>query len=286
MFIVDDFCQLTGIINHRSKHSWILVTQMAPEQFDDMPKIVLEKDDMESFQRSRGKTSKSSASSRQSPVEQTSSSSSRSPSWFAFIFLLLLIIAGAAYWSYEQYKVMLSAQSRIAELESRLSATGEEMDQSAVALQVKVTELSSKTDELWLQMDKLWASAWRQNQTDIKRASAALKTQGESVDKKLDTIQADINGSNASVVLLRQQLDAHRTSLSQVKGSSANVQQRAADLELQVEGLKERLISTALANNNLSSRIDDLSKKQKDTAKQLRILKAASPRTTASPEVF
>jgi chromosome segregation ATPase len=260
---------------------------MAPEQFDDMPKIVLEKDDMESFQRTRGNARKGTSPANKSPPEKTASSSN-SPSWFSFIFLLGLVVAGMVYWSYEQQIVLQTAQDRIGELEGRLSTTGEEMDESAVALQVKVTELSTKTDELWEQMDKLWASAWRQNQADIKKSSAALKTQGASLDKKLSAIQADVYGSTTSLGLLREQLDRQAGSLGQINGSSVKVRQTVADMELQVEGLKERLMSTALANNNLTSRIDDLTKKQAETEKELRILKASIPPTRAAdtPEVF
>jgi chromosome segregation ATPase len=76
--------------------------------------------------------------------------------------------------------------------------------------------------------------------------------------------------------------------LSQINGVSARVKQAITDLELQVEGLKERLISTALANNNLTNRIEKLVKKQAETEKELRIIKASSPlpRSTPAPEVF
>lgn len=260
---------------------------MAPEEFDNMPKIVLEKDDMESFQRTRGKANKGKSPSPESPQEKTGSSRN-SPSWFSLILVLALVLAPMAYWSYEQQTVLQTAQVRIGELEGRLSATGEEMDQSAVALQIKVSELSAKTQDLWEQMDKLWASAWRRNQADIEALSVALKTQGVSVDKKLGAIQADVNGSATSLGLLREQFDAQNASLGKINGASAQVKQGLADMELQIDGLKEKLMSTALANNNLSGRIDELTKKQGETEKELRIIKASSPppRSVVTPEVF
>ena len=150
---------------------------MSPEQFDDMPKILLEKDDVESFQRTRGKGQKGKKASSTPEKEQPEipESSGSSPSWFAVLFLLVIIVGAASYWSNLQYKSGLAAQARITELERRLSATGAEMDQSAIALQVKVTELSEKTSQLWEQMDKLWASAWRRNQEEIKGLSRNLK---------------------------------------------------------------------------------------------------------------
>ena len=67
---------------------------MANDPLDDMPKFTLEKDDLESFQRTRAQaTNKNSK--NESPVDEPASSSN-SPSWFAFLFLLL-IIGGVAY---------------------------------------------------------------------------------------------------------------------------------------------------------------------------------------------
>ena len=74
------------------------------------------------------------------------------------------------------------AEQRILQLENKLSATGEEIGESTVALQVKVTELTNKTNELWEQMDKLWASAWRRNQQEI----ADLGDRVGNVQKRLE----------------------------------------------------------------------------------------------------
>ena len=145
---------------------------MANDPLDDMPKIRLEKDDLESFHRTRAQATKKSP--KKASVTDEPAVASNSPSWFAFLLLLIIIVGAAVYWSFQQYTGLQQAQSnntklesRITELENRLSATGEDMDQSAAALQVKVSELSVKTEDLWGQMDKLWASAWRRNQSEI-----------------------------------------------------------------------------------------------------------------------
>ena len=261
---------------------------MAPEQFDDMPKLVLEKDDMESFQRSRGKGVKGNSPTIDTSPQDNKSPSGSSPSWFSLIFLLLLVVGGAAYWSYLQHKVMIVAQSRITELENRLSATGEELDQSAVALQVKVTELSTKTNDLWEQMDKLWASAWRRNQADIKDLSNELRKKSAGLDKKLSSVQTELKGSKASLESLQKGLETQSLSLSNINGSSSQFQQNIADLELQIEGLKERLMSTALSNNNLTNQFDELIRKQKASESELKSIKELlqKSRSAPEPEVF
>ena len=232
---------------------------MATEPLDDMPKIRLEKDDLESFHRTRAQSTNKSAKKGIEPDEP--SVKSNSPSWFAFLFLLIIIVGAAGYWSLEQYKVLQQAQSRIADLESRLSATGEDMDQSAAALQIKVSELSTKTEHLWSEMDKLWASAWRRNQSeigDLNKTVVALKAASEKSAKSLSSDAAD---NNTSIGIIKEQLENQANLLKQLNDSFSQVNNVDADFEQQLASLREKLISTALANNNLTNQIDDLRKR-------------------------
>ena len=84
----------------------------------------------------------------------------------------IIALAAGSYGLYQQNQAtkaqLFASEQRIAELERTLSATGEEMGESAGAMRAKLSELTEKTDELWSQMDKLWASAWRRNQSEIK----------------------------------------------------------------------------------------------------------------------
>ena len=111
-----------------------------------MPKIVPDKDDLRGFHRQR--TDKAPENVAVSENAKTTSSL-----WLFLAILLAVASCGASYWLFTQYQAqsvqLVEATQRISDLEQRLSATGQEMDQSAVALQVKVTELSKKADELW-----------------------------------------------------------------------------------------------------------------------------------------
>lgn len=232
---------------------------MATDPLDDMPKIRLEKDDLESFHRTRAQSTNKSSKKGSSPDEP--SSSSNGPSWLAIMFLLIIIVGAASYWSVEQHKVLQQAQGRITELESRLSATGEDMDQSAAALQVKVSELSAKTEHLWTEMDKLWASAWRRNQSeigDLDKTVKALKSSNETSANKLSSETAD---NNTSIGLVKEQLENQASLLSQLNKQFSQVSNVDADFEQQIASLREKLISTALANNDLTNQIDDLRKR-------------------------
>ncbi|MGS2720377.1 hypothetical protein [Paraglaciecola aestuariivivens] len=251
---------------------------MPSDPLDDFPKIRLEEDDLASFHRTRGRASQSATTSSTDedqglePVKVKNSG----PSWLAFIFLLMVLAAGGGYWSYLQFKVLQQAQSRITELESRLSATGEDMDQSAAALQVKVSELSNKTAELWEQMDKLWASAWRRNQAEIgelNKSLTAFRTKSESLQQNLNN---EVAQNNTSLSLVSEQIEKQTTTLQQLSTKVAQISQADADTQQQLASLREKIIATALANNDLINQIDDLRRRiaanEKKTKEVERIL--------------
>jgi chromosome segregation ATPase len=230
---------------------------MATDPLDDMPKIRLEKDDLESFHRTRAQSNNKGAKKGSEP-EEPSATSSNSPSWFAFLFLLIIIVGAAGYWSFEQYKVLLQAQSRITDLEGRLSATGENMDQSAAALQVKVSELSVKTEDLWGQMDKLWASAWRRNQSEIGELNKTVMALKAASEKSAKSLSSEIANNNTSIALVKEQLENQASLLKQLNAQLGQISNVDADFEQQLASLREKLISTALGNNGLTDQIDEL----------------------------
>ncbi len=231
---------------------------MPSDPIDDFPKIRLEEDDLESFQRTRaraGKPGKPSADGQDDTADENKSAS-RSPSWLAFIFILLVVAGGAGYWGFMQYKVLLQAQNRITDLEQRLSATGEDMGQSAAALQVKVSELSNKTAELWEQMDKLWASAWRRNQAEIADLNKALTALQANVQQTKQSLTSELSQTSTSIALVNEQLENQQQNLQQVSGQVKQLSD--ADYDTQLGSLREKIIATALANNDLINQIDDL----------------------------
>ena len=244
---------------------------MATDPLDDMPKIRLEKDDLESFHRTRAQlTNKSS---KKGNVSDESTSASNSPSWFAVLFLLIIIVGAASYWSFEQFKVLQQSQSRITELESRLSTTGEDMDQSAAALQVKVSELSAKTEHLWTEMDKLWASAWRRNQTEIGALNKTAMALKASTDKNTKNLKSEASDNNTSIGLVKEQLENQASLLKQSNDKFSQFNNIDADFEQQLASLREKLISTALANNDLTNQIDDLRRRVLAAEKKVNTVK-------------
>jgi uncharacterized protein HemX len=247
---------------------------MATDPFDNIPNIRLEDDDVESFKRTRAQaTSKPTKNSDEAQTKPTQSGV-KGPSWPVFLLLIAGMAGAGGYWATEQQKIQIQSQNRILELENRLSATGEEMDQSTVALGVQVKELSAKTAELWEQMDKLWASAWRRNQADIKTVKASIETLANSNKKSLQSLQSQTASSDTEIGLLKEQLVNQASIVKQAQSQLAELSSGDADVEQQIASLREKLISTALANNTLTNRIDDLETKLK---------KATSNPATPSP---
>jgi chromosome segregation ATPase len=248
---------------------------MATEPLDDMPKIRLEKDDLDSFHRTRAQSAKKSSKKNSLPDEP--SSIFNPPSWLAILLLLAIIVGVTSYWSYQQYEVLQQAQSRITDLEGRLSATGEDMDQSAAALQIKVSELSVRTEDLWEQMDKLWASAWRRNQSEIGELNKTVMALKTSTEKSAKSLNSGTANNDTSIGLLNEQSENQANLLKQLNTQLSQVSNVDANFEQQIASLREKLISTALANNDLTNQIDDLrrrvvaAEKKADTTKALPI---------------
>lgn len=189
--------------------------------------------------------------------------------------LIALIAAGASgflYYTQQQSQMALdSATTRILELENRLSATGEEMGNSTVALQVKVGELANRTEELWGQMDKLWASAWRRNQKDIKDLSKVVEDNRTQAQSNVNTVTASVK---KSINRVNNQFDALQNDFNATKNEILSV-------SLELETMKQGLLSGQDTNSVINEKIAIL--EQRNTA--LRNKVAAMEKTLNSVSV-
>tara|TARA_R110002126_G_scaffold112468_1_gene250710 strand:+ start:14 stop:622 length:609 start_codon:yes stop_codon:yes gene_type:complete len=127
-----------------------------------------------------------------------------------------LALAGTGWYFYQQQQTVNQALShsveRIQQLENQLSATGEEMGESTVALKVKLEAVSEKTELLLSEMDKLWASAWRRNQTEIK----ALNSQSQKIVQQQTKNTAAVNQQSNEINLLADKVTATEFSINAV----------------------------------------------------------------------
>jgi chromosome segregation ATPase len=239
---------------------------------DEMPSLVLDKDDLDSYHRARSVGAKKSSTADKT-TKPDHKAKSGGASWLGVLFFVLLLAGAIGYGFYTmqlQQQVVIKAQERISELERRLSATGEEMGESAVAMQVRVTELSDKTQDLWEQMDKLWASAWRKNQSEIKDLATSLKSQNTKLEQGIGALRGENDVNATTIGLLQEQLDFNVKATAKMSTLLSQVEQTANESDQQLASLREKLMSTALANNDLASRLAQLERWRKDAEQQLK----------------
>jgi hypothetical protein len=136
--------------------------------------------------------------------EQVYSATNKPKALTAAQILLILIpyfaLAATGWYFYQQQvsinNMLASSSARIQQLENQLSATGEEIGESTIALKVKLEAISEKTELLLSEMDKLWASAWRKNQEEIKALNSKSIDMAQQQDKNTRSVNLQNNALN------------------------------------------------------------------------------------------
>ena len=228
----------------------------------EIPSITLDKDQVEGFknQRSSTPTAKNAKSTNQG---NATASSSKINNFFTTISFIGL--AGAAFFFYqENVKIqlhLLQSEERIQQLENQLSATGEEMGESTVALKVKLEAITKKSEELWSEMDKLWASAWRRNQSEIKELRSSSKkhlatysANQKSTSTSLKSIQDRQTSADLNLNALNDQLSA----ASGLQNKIDNVMNELASLDNKASNRDEQQMEIATMVNQLDMSVKAL----------------------------
>jgi len=148
-----------------------------------------------------------------------------------FIVVALTAAGAACGWAWQLQQeldaaegVLANYESRIRDLEDRLSDTDEGMNQSTAAMAVKIKELYSE-------VDKLWASAWRRNKASIE---ALEKTSSDQAGKLATLAETDKQYSGQ---------------LKSLAGDIAKLRSVAGEME--------KLVASARANEALMERLGD-----------------------------
>ncbi len=201
-----------------------------------------------------------------------------SPSTFFanFVAIGALGLAGYLFYAQQQTSASLSdSQKRIETLENRLSATGEEIGNSTVELQVKVNELGEKTEVLWEQMDKLWASAWRRNQSEIQALATDIKTLQRDTGNLIQSVKTQVSENDSSLTKLQTRLDGVSAKLNSQANDILSVtvmqeelQQAEATRNENLRQMAEKLILLEKRNTSLLQEIQKLENKVDELAKK------------------
>jgi len=247
---------------------------------DDFPTIRLDEEDRRDYQHKKqpsshtikAPTSDSTSTSGKSTSAPAKTSGGNNGLWIALVAVVALAGIGGCYYLFQQLQlqeeVAADAESRIAQLERKLSATGEEMGESTVALQVKVGELSDKSEELWDQMDKLWASAWRRNQKEITDLGDKLNATENSLKKSITTVTEDVTAGQTKLASLNNQLSgiadeilALNLQLEQATSDKSSQQQTVKNLTDKISVLENRNASLASRLTSMENEIRDIATK-------------------------
>jgi len=216
----------------------------------EIPTITLDQDQVKIARETVAKSAQ--------PKTTTSASKVNKSSLLPVKLLLLmpyLALAGSAWYFYQQQSALdhqlNSSVERIQQLENQLSATGEEMGESTIALKIKLEAISEKTELLISEMDKLWASAWRRNQQEIK----ALNSQSIKQTQQQDKNTSSISQQNAALNDLQDKITATEFSIN-----------AATEQLLVVGSLKDELKKLASQLNTLDANAKSRDKQQMFTA--------------------
>ena len=262
---------------------------------DNIPKIVLDQDDIQ--QRRPNQQTKGKASPSQTQPKQPEAIQAKAKTSGFMIFssiLLYALVAGGAYYAYQENinnKAQLAqAEARIVELENQLSATGEEMGESTVAIKVKLEGLIQKTDKLWQEMDKLWASAWRRNQSEIKAIVAQNKKQQafnsqtttslKNASAYIKDIQDKQTENQFAVAALTDRfttVEQLQQTLTKLNSQLAALENKSSDRDKSQVELATSVSQLELSVNALIEQIDSLKSKSSTKTKK-------SPAAVAKPK--
>jgi len=203
----------------------------------EIPSITLDQDQLK-----RVNTPGSSTSAKNNSTNHASANATNKQS-HAFSIVLLLALGGLSWLFFQENQklqsVISNSEQRIQQLENQLSATGEEMGESTIALKAKLEAITEKTEKLWEEMDKLWASAWRRNQSEIKALRTTTKKQdtlNKSQSNQLSTAASDLNTLNEKLTSTEFNVNALADQLT----AANNIQNEISKITTQITSLKQK----------------------------------------------
>ena len=162
-------------------------------------------------------------------------------------------------------QVISQNNKRLQSLEDRLSATGEELDLSAEALQVRISDIDALAKQNFSEIDKLWGSAWRRNQSEIKQLKESVENVSSNTNRFINQAKTDIENAASA----RQQLIGRIDSLNSKLNAQANeilaakVEQEALSESgkansNEMRDLNEKILLLERRNTNLVQQLNDL----------------------------
>lgn len=225
----------------------------------EIPTITLDHDQVKSSRANAESTAKNVSSDNHNNSAKPKSSIAKS----LLILIPYIAIAGGGWYFYQQQIKLTSALensvTRIQQLENQLSATGEEMGESTIALKAKLEAISEKTELLLTEMDKLWASAWRRNQKEIKELNSQSKkiaTQQTKNTNAINTQNNNINDVKDKITATEFAIDAVSEQIvaaNSIKDQIAKLTSQLSELDANAKTRDKQQMVTATSINEFDT---------------------------------
>jgi chromosome segregation ATPase len=247
-----------------------------PDDLDEIPSIVPERDELVSHRkRKRGTSASGSVAQRNEPEMIEAGTSGWVIFFITVLFLGLLGTGGGAYYFYEQNRLhtdqALKFQTDLLQIQSRLNLVDQSSADSAQELVEKVEFNFSEVDKLWAARNTL-----RQEVTELSTTVAALKTTSTELqttvgnhetvlNQQVTQIQAridEINRNFAGMDDLGEQLtmlnaDLNRTKIA-MEATKDDVEARVSAMEQDIESVNVYRLQTNQTLTNLQNSINSL----------------------------
>lgn len=248
-----------------------------PDDFDEIPSIVPERDELVTHRkRKRGTSASGSAAIGGRQPEIVEAGTSGWVIFFITILFLGLLGTGGAGWHFYQQDLFhqeqaLSAQNRLMQIENQLTLVDQSAADNASNLMVEIQEHFSEIDKLWAARNALRQEVGQltTDVTALKTASTELQaTVGEHetvLKQTVAQIQAridEINRNFAGMDDLGTQLTTLNADLNRTKTAMQTVQddveQRVSAMEQDIESINVYRLQTNQTLTNLQNSINAL----------------------------
>ncbi|MDX9874222.1 MAG: hypothetical protein RBS88_04870 [Spongiibacteraceae bacterium] len=222
------------------------------EPLHNIPKIVPDRDEVVSRQRQKpaGRQRSADDDARRAAAAEPAAGRSSGP----LVWILALIaLAGVGWAGYlqlqqaESQSLLAAYQLRIEDLESRLSVTDESVNESSVAMQVKLKELDSEIRKLW---DNVWKKT-EQTLGDHSTRLAALDKSVKSAQGSAAELEKKLNAQASAVAEMRKQLERSSRSEATVELNKRKLEEQ----QVALEALSEKLNRISEEQTRLSQRV-------------------------------
>jgi chromosome segregation ATPase len=218
------------------------------DHMDDGPKITPDFDEIESFQRTKAKGSLSAS---LGEVPDTAVSGGGSKTLLLVMGVIMLLLGAWAGFLHMQLqataKTLENYELRVADLEQRLSVTDESLNESGVAMKVKIREMDSE-------IRKLWDNVWKKSKQTFAEHKALLAKQAKNIQSNqqvVSSLKQQLSSNDDVITTLQEQLVATQTMRKQLESN----QQQLLSQQRNIENTADKVNRVTTTTTKLDKRV-------------------------------